>query len=91
MSLNKQAVEKTKLENYRTNLLKTQAEWTSHFQDQKYHSQVAEVQMHADIQREVQEQESRKTKAMDNAVLLKRQLEEERQKRKLIELREKML
>lgn len=72
MSLKKAAMEKTKMENYKRNLAKTQAELTTHFNDQKYHGQVAEVQMRADIQRELDEQEDRKKKAMDNASLLRR-------------------
>ena len=55
MSLKKAAVEKTKMENYRTNLAKTQAELTSYFHDQKYYGQVAEEQKNADIQREIRE------------------------------------
>ena len=72
MSLKKATLEKTKNDNYRTNKAKTQAQLANHLHDQKYHGQVAEVQKNADLQRELYEQELRKKKAYDNAVLLKK-------------------
>lgn len=59
--------------------------------EQIYHGQLAEVQKEADEERELVEQLNKKDKAWENAQVLKVQVEEERIRKKAIELSEKIL